>query len=130
MKDVKLKLVEANERDRLYACPAESVNEESPYIGYMRFDFGHGNEFWHTWFDGNNILKTVIFQKKFQEVVDFMRQNKILSTFDAMLDICKKSEWARIDTNVYGFKIIENNYIYYLRCSIEKHDYSYIFCYQ
>lgn len=130
MKGVKLSIVEVNEKRRLYVSSKENIDTDSQYIGYMRFDFGRGREFWYTWFDGSVELKTKKFQREFQKVVDNLRQCGIIGTYEELLNTCKQNELARINENEFGFKLIRNGYIYYIRCSVQRYDYNYIYCYK
>ena len=116
-----------DERDLFY-----SIYIQTPYprIGYMRGDFGNGNEFWHTWFEHREDLKNHDFSKDFNRVVEYLRKEGYLRDLSLMLSLCSTENIIAAYEPFYGFKLRTQKYRYYIRCNPRMGDYNfYIMCY-
>lgn len=101
-------------------------------IGHMRFDFGSGNEFWHTWWGGLEMLNDKAFKKNLQSMVDGLRKT-VLNDLSAIARECAANEDARLgktwDDQCFGFKTETTDYSYYLKLNPSLGNYCYLYCY-
>ena len=107
--------------------------EEARRIGYMRFDFGDGNEFWHTWWprSADSEHNTQAFKAEFVKLVDFLRSDILRSAGHASRQIAAMRLPA-IDANAryHGCHILTGQHAYYIRLYPHSGDYSYLYCYR
>ena len=124
--------VSNEETELFYSARTPERDIETGCIGHLRADFGrNGNEFWNTWTDHNNELKTQDFKNEFNVVIDTLRDGGILKKRSAMSAYCAKNPQAKLSDsrgNNYGFKIKTNNHVFYLRCILNQGDYN-LYCY-
>jgi hypothetical protein len=123
-----IEVLPGNDADRsmFYLPKKDSLN-----IGYMRGDFGkNGDEFWHSWFDGDVDRHTPEFKAEFQTVVDLLRQNAFKDLRSSQ-DFCYKHPKAMLpgDVHRYGFKLETETRQYFVRCTVIPNDYFYVFAY-
>ena len=103
-------------------------------IGYVRMDFGRGEEFWHTWWPrGLEEWNSQEFKEELGEVVDEFRKN-VLKDLNTMKRYCyDHSEGAFPGTwgnKNYGYIAETEHYRYCLRCNPYPGDYqAYLNCY-
>lgn len=107
--------------------------ETKGLIGWMRGDFGSdGKEFWHTWTDNNEELKTEEFKNDFDEIVNTLRE-RLLTDRAYMRSVAYNHPEAKIEsetTDSYGMFAETENYEYDIRLISENGNYDfYIFCY-
>lgn len=103
-------------------------------IGHLRGDFGRdGNEFWTTWWNESEELKTDIFRFEFDLLVNALRES-ILKDFASMSRFCNQnaagseimgSEWHEDE---FVFSMESEKHTYYLRCIKRKGDYNFYIC--
>jgi len=124
--ELKLTPVTVDERKMFF------LNKEDGCVGYLRGDFGKsGDEFWHSWFDGNNSRNTPEFKSEFQEVMETLRQG-VLKDFKSAVDYCRNHPEARIPgepEHRFGFKMETDDRQYFIRCTMLRDDNFYIFAY-
>lgn len=133
----KLEKVSSEEQSYLYA-PAENDVHSKTRIGHLRGDFGlDGDEFWHTWFSFNEEMNVPKFKIDLGEVVEWLRSDTeypLLKDRKSMDTVCRRYSENRMENQWhaewYGFKIITEKYMYYIRCFTGGGDYNfYIYCY-
>ena len=67
MMDYEFKKTIESEYDFFFPSEGEAA-EQHGFIGYLRGDYGRdGREFWTTWFDEQESLKTDVFRDEFDE---------------------------------------------------------------
>lgn len=100
-------------------------------IGYLRGDFGgRGDEFFHSWFENDNVRKTPEFQREFQSVMTALRQGT-LKDHASMASFCHAHPEAKLagPGERYGFKLETEGRQYFVRCTALRNDYFYVFPY-
>lgn len=74
MTDYSIRPTEKQEEIFLYALSMQLKNTTG-FIGHLRGDFGRdGDEFWTTWFDFREDLKTESFKKGFDDLINALRR--------------------------------------------------------
>lgn len=101
-------------------------------IGHMRFDFGSGSEFWSSWqphsADDRN---DAAFKAEFNGLVKVLRRSMLKSRIDLNHYIYQNpSETLESGyCEYYGYRVLTEHYAFYLRCTAERGNYNYIYCY-
>lgn len=122
----------------VYPARQDEVNmffrdsDKLPYtlIGYVRGDFGSGNEFWSTWWSKVPELKTSDFTEEVTVIVEHLRNKGYLSNLAQMSAMCRSDSRFETSMPFHGFKLRTEKYRYYLRCVPRKGDYNfYVMCY-
>lgn len=106
---------------------------EEHCIGYVRFDFGRGNEFWHTWWPGRADAagNTPAFKRELAKVVNALREDILKSAEEAQKEIARLGiPFLSEGRHHYGFHVDTQYRSYYVRLFPYAGDYSYIYCYQ
>ena len=123
--------------ERLYAYKqSHQLNVQTGAIGYLRGDFGkNGAEFYSTFFDLRESLKTDAFRADIDTVVSTMREaGGPLRDRYAMASFCGLRESAAFKGNLgteYAYRVDTAQFSYLMRCNPTPHDYNfYIWCYQ
>lgn len=105
-------------------------------IGYLRGDFGSGQEFYTTWFDQRAEYKTDQFKADFDQVVNALRARDgcgLFASRDSMGRFCLDHADAAFAGNSgteYGFKLKTAEHTYLLRCNLNRGDYNfYLYAY-
>lgn len=105
-------------------------------IGHLRTDFGSsGTEFFSTFFDFRENLKSDDFKAEFDDVINALRSDPqyggILKSRGAMSSYCYKHPESTIEFNYnYGFRVDTDHYSYMLRATPKKGEYNlYCYCY-
>ena len=102
-------------------------------VGYLRGDFGRsGNEFHHSWTDGNGDKNTREFKTEFQGVMDTLRLG-ILKDHKSSSEYCHSHPEAALpggDGHRFGFKLETADRQYFIRCTTLRDDYFYVFAYE
>lgn len=71
---MKLTIRALTRAERLYTyAQSQQILTQTGMIGYLRGDFGDGQELYTTWFDQNEVRKTDAFQAELNEVIDSLR---------------------------------------------------------
>ena len=112
------------------------IQGQTGSIGYLRGDFGsRGNEFYTTWNDHRQSLKTEEFQAEFDEVINALRSKEYgllegRSQMSAYAGKCPGSAFSGNCGTEYGFRVDTEKHAYLIRCNPVKGDYNfYCFCY-
>ena len=123
--------------ERLYTYKqSHQLTMQTGAIGYLRGDFGkNGAEFYSSFFDLMESLKTDTFRADIDSVVNAMRETGgPLRDRYAMASFCGLRESAAFKGNIgteYAFRVDTAQFSYMLRCNPSPHDYNfYIWCYQ
>ena len=101
-------------------------------IGYVRFDFGRGHEFWHTWWPGRaeENGNTPAFKRELANIVNELRVNILKSAEQAREEIVRQGiPFLSEGRKHYGFHIETQYRNYYVRVFPYAGDYSNIYCY-
>ena len=104
-------------------------------MGYLRGDFGSGEQFYYTWFDEDEGLKTEEFEQEFDDLVNYFRESESVPLLKSRADMGKVLQYIgaapyKNDENIKGIKVVTENHTYYMRCFSQSGDYNfYIFCY-
>lgn len=120
------------------------LDEKNPcaahFIGYVRGDFGrNGNEFYTTWFPGEESKNTEAFKKVLDDVINCFRDDleyPILHSFRDMADFCRLNPDLRLDYHHcdpvnYAAKVETPCYVFYIRLIVRQNDYNfYVNCYE
>ena len=124
-----IETVGKEDKNMFYANSAQ----EQAKIGHLRGDFGGGTEFYTTWWDKNDSLKTPHFKNEIDIIVNGLRKD-VLKDLPSMLQFCYEHKEARIEgaySPQYGFKVDTQQHSYYLRCNPQRGDYNfYLMCFQ
>lgn len=107
-------------------------NLESRCIGHVRFDFGNGCTFWHTWWphDADKDHNKAPFKQELNTLVNFLRSD-ILQSHDTAIRRATEMRLPMLDGDLryYGFHVLTPAYAYYTRLCAYKGNYNYIYCY-
>jgi len=107
-----------DEKDLFYLMEGEAA-EQHGFLGYLRGDYGRdGREFWTTWFDGQESLKTDEFRDEFKELIDYLRDASLdpVEGPDVFQFHCLQNMRRRVTDTEVRFKIVTGGYSYYFRC--------------
>lgn len=121
--------------ERLYAYSQSSqIEGQTGCIGYLRGDFGAGQEFYTSWFDRRKEYKDGEFKAEFDEVVNALREKDgLLCSRASMNRFCCQHPEAEFEGNYcteYGFKVQTSQHTYMLRCNLNYGDYNfYLYAY-
>lgn len=108
---------------------------QAGFIGYLRADFGSdGKEFYSTWNEFNDKLKTPEFAVDLDMVINELRQEKnLLQNMDMLRKYCGKHPELnmKIDHESYAIRINTDNYAHILRLKPRPGEYNiYCYCYK
>lgn len=106
--------------------------EEERCIGHMRFDFGSGEEFWHTWWPhaADEEHNTDLFKKELYSFIESLRAGLLRSASDAHKHInMLRLPTIEGDDSSYGCHVLTPQYAFFLRLNPQKGNYSYLYCY-
>ena len=127
-----LRPLEAKERNYVFA-QAQDIQINSGLIGYLRADFGSGEEFYSTWNDFLFAFKTDEFKAEFDKVINSLREKDgILSNRSKMSSYCYKSPESSFkdDSNNYGIRVDTDEHSYLMRLNPNRGEYNlYCYCY-
>ncbi len=109
--------------------------QEQACVGHLRGDFGGGAEFWTTWWEHQDNLKTQDFKDELDELVKALRKDGPLKDLRSMERFCREHPQARMSpesgSDYYGFRVDTAQRRYCLRFLPRRGDYNfYIYCYQ
>ena len=122
-----------DEYDHFFRLEGERA-QRFGFIGYLRADYGRsGREFWTTWLDGQEILKTQEFKDEFDEIINYLREASLDPVEDGP-DVfkfhCLQNMRRRVMDTAVRFKIVTANHSYYFRCQPQVDDYHlYVMCF-
>ena len=116
---------EIKESHLLYRLDGETAKRHGA-IGYLRADFGkNGREFWSTWFDSQPHLKTYDFKNKFDDVVNFLRDEGQKPPFASRANL---EAFCAVNPAASGYTIRTLDYSCYFRFRPMRAHYD-IYCY-
>lgn len=123
--------------ERLYAYSnSQQIEGQTGCIGYLRGDFGDGNEFYTSWFVRQKRLNDEQFRADLDEVVNYLRADDgpaLLYDRRHMLKYCCNYPAAIMkgtSSIEYGFTIRTGQYTYCLRCNPTPGNYNfYLYAY-
>ena len=127
-----------SERKYTYA-QSQQIMGQTGSIGRLRGDFGSGGEeFFTSWDDHSERLKTQEFKEELDAVINALRSDEqyggILASRGKMSAYCHKNPESGFDgsyTREYGFRVDTENHSYLFRLNPSKGDYNlYCFCYR
>lgn len=111
------------------------LNGQTGCIGHLRGDFGSsGNNFYTTWFDAREHLKTDEFKAELDMVINTLREDKepLHNRYDmaAYLAECPDAVYKGTYYTEYGLRVDTDKYAFLLRCNPAKGEYNfYCYCY-
>lgn len=123
------------ERKYTYAQSTQ-IRSQTGSIGHLRGDFGSGEQFYTTWDEHDDRLKTPEFSSELDDVINELRSNDcgLLKSRRSMAAFARKnpeSSFKGAYTTEYGFRVDTEKHSYLLRCNPTQGDYNfYCFCYQ
>ena len=118
----KLTLRCAQENEMIYTfAQSQQLYMQTGCVGYLRGDFGHGNEFYTAWFDTAPFRKTPEFQSEFSEVITAFREDPqyrgILHNLEDMKMLCTTRPQSKMpdrlrehENAASGIRFITPNY--------------------
>lgn len=123
------------ERKYTYAQSSQLMSQTES-IGRLRGDFGRsGTEFWTTWEDHRQDLKTDVFKAELDEVINALRSDEygLLKDRRSMVSFSRAepdSAFKGNYTTEYGFRVDTEKHAFLIRCNPQQGDYNfYCFCY-
>jgi hypothetical protein len=123
------------ERKYTYAQSSQLMSQTES-IGRLRGDFGRsGTEFWTTWEDHRQDLKTDEFKTELDEVINALRSEEygLLKDRRSMVSFSRAepdSTFKGSYTTEYGFRVDTEKHAFLIRCNPQQGDYNfYCFCY-
>lgn len=132
---MKFQITSMTPEERLYAYSQSSqIEGQTGCIGYLRGDFGAGQEFYTSWFDRRKEYKDDEFKAEFDEVVNTLREKDgLLCSRDSMSRFCYQHPETEFEGNYcteYGFRVQMPQHTYMLRCNLNQGDYNfYLYAY-
>lgn len=132
---MKFQITSMTPEERLYAYSQSSqIEGQTGCIGYLRGDFGAGQEFYTSWFDHRKEYKDDEFKAEFDEVVNTLREKDgLLCSRASMNRFCCQHPEAEFEGNYcteYGFRVQTPQHTYMLRCNLNYGDYNfYLYAY-
>ena len=118
----RIERIQMREEEYLFYSDAEK-DAERGCIGHLRGDFGRSGKEFHTdWSDhaGAEEHKNEQFHKEFDSLIELLRMD-VLADCSRMFSYCCEHEECRNayshTDSCWGFRILTENYVYYLRCS-------------
>ena len=107
--------------------------QERGCIGHLRFDFGHGEEFYTTfWPHPENEVNSPGFSEELDDVINYLRKKgNPLSNLREAGRLCWTNEGSRLSDNdpYYGFMVETEDFLYMVRLSSSRGWYSYVYCF-
>ena len=129
-----MEVLRREERMYTYALPND-ICYRAGLVGYLRGDFGSGNEFWTSFFDVNTSLKTDEFKEDLDLVVNSMRKKEMLlcdrRSMCRFVDGYPDSQEETMSGTVAFFREDTGKYCFLIRVNPTKGDYNfYIYGYR
>lgn len=118
-----------NGDEALFYSGSESENR---CIGHMRIDLGGGDEFWSSWQPhAADDCNDEIFKRELDGLAGQLRKNLFKSRAHMYKYIAEHPALLLEDGSLryYGYSVRTDRYEYYIRCTPERGNYSYIYCY-
>lgn len=115
---------------------SQQLSMQTGLIGHLRADFGStGKQFFSTFFDFRDSLKSEDFRMEFDDVINALRDDSqyggILTDRKAMAAFCRKHPESCVEYDrQYGFRADTEHYSYMIRVNPHKGEYNlYCYCY-
>ena len=118
-----LKRPMTEEEDKYTFRQSNQISGQTGLIGYLRADFGRdGNEFYSSWEDWNNNLKTPDFKQELDEVINCLREEGDKYAYLLRMNLnkgdynlycyCYVKEWLdnHMEKARRGIRFIDSNY--------------------
>ncbi|MGN0670096.1 MAG: hypothetical protein ACI4JZ_06055 [Oscillospiraceae bacterium] len=86
-------------------------------VGYLRMDFGSGNEFYSSWFGCRENLNDSAFKAELQEVVNELRKDGLLKNRREMQLFCDAHQSLNLDESC-GFSVETDSHLFLLPCRL------------
>lgn len=121
------------ERNYSYS-QSQQISMQTGLIGYLRADMGtNGKEFFSSWNDFRDSLKSEDFKLEFDDVINELREDgNILHDRNTMARCCHATPNSDFhnDRNEFGFRVDTDHYTYMMRLNPNKGEYNlYCHCY-
>lgn len=133
--ELQIRPMSFEERKYTYAQSSQLMSQTES-IGRLRGDFGRsGTEFWTTWEDHRQDLKTDEFKTELDEVINALRSEEygLLKDRRSMVSFSRAepdSTFKGSYTTEYGFRVDTEKHAFLIRCNPQQGDYNfYCFCY-
>lgn len=136
----KLTLRCAKENEMIFTfAPSHQLIMQTGCVGFLRGDFGKGDEFYTSWFDAASVRNTPEFKSEFNEVVTALRDDPqykgILRNIYDMKMLCATRPQSkmpdRLREHSYAFRADTQKHTYLLRLFPFQSDYNfYMYAYQ
>lgn len=131
---MKIRPLHMDEQKYTYAQSTQ-IEGQTGNIGYLRGDFGTGNEFYSSWFDRRRDLKTDEFKNELNEIINALRSEEygLLKSRTDMSQYAKNYPDSAFQGNYateYGFRADTEKHAFLIRCNPARGDYNfYCYCY-
>lgn len=130
--DMFIRPVQAEEQKYAYA-QSHQIDNATGAIGHLRGDFGReGTNFYVTWWDKNESLKSDVFKAELDDVINALRFREEYGFLLGNRNAMQSYAWSHPDSKLshtepaqYGFRIDTANYAYILRCNPIRGDYNF-----
>ena len=114
---------------------SQQISMQTGLIGYLRADMGaSGKEFFSTWNDFRESLKTDEFKTEFDNVINDLRsEGGLLASLHALENYCIVHPEAHFDeySREYGVRVDTERYSYLMRLNPNEGEYNlYCYCYE
>ena len=114
---------------------SQQISMQTGFIGYLRADMGaSGKEFFSTWYDFRESLRTPEFQVEFDNVINDIRSDGgFLENIIALEKYCIAHSETRFDkySCEYGVRVNTEKYSYLMRLNPNQGEYNlYCYCYE
>lgn len=129
-----MKINNMKPEERKYAYKlSQQISMQTGLIGYLRADMdSNGEEFFSSWTDFRENLKTQKFRDEFESVINSLREDKgVLSNRTTLSKYCfSHSESSFGNEREYGIRVDTEQYAYLMRLNPNKGEYNlYCYCY-
>lgn len=124
------------EEEDLYSFRQSSqISGQCGLIGYFRADFGSaGTDFFSSWFDCRESLKTPEFKQEFDDVINSLREEgDIFYDRNSLAKYCRETPQAQMTINpdYFGVRVDTETYTYLFRLNPLPGDYNIVcYCYR
>lgn len=103
----------------LFSSLHGELAERHGSIGYMRVNFGDGQEFKAVWHNNQPHLKTSTFKREFQKLINHLRDGGQEPPFASRSNLeafCAAKPGKKLETRGNGYMIRAEDYSYYFHC--------------
>ena len=101
----------------------------SALVGYLRIDFGRGEEFWTTWHENSYSLNDSEFRQELDDAINGLREKGLLKNRSEMEKFCRDKISLPLGES-HGFSVETDHHTLFLRCLPRAGEYDcYCYCY-